>query len=100
MPMPRVSHAPALAGAFAVSLVAGLLAGCGDPPPGDSHYEREVEPVLIQNCARNTGGCHMTVENDPLNPFQFAAGNFDVTSFEKVQKRRDLLVRSGPYQVP
>ena len=97
MPMPRVIRAPALAGAFAVSLV---LVGCSDPPPGRTFYERTIEPILIQSCARNTGGCHTTQENDPLNPYRFAAGNFDVSSFENVQKRRDLLTRSGPYQVP
>ena len=32
--------------------------------------------------------------------YDIAAGNFDVTSFDNVQKRRDLLKPFGPYQVP
>ena len=90
--MGRDLLAPALAGALAV----GAL-GCGDPPPGRTFYERNIEPILLQSCSQNTGGCHST---NPGDPFQFAAGNLDVTSFENVQKRRDLLQPFGPYQVP
>lgn len=77
--------------------IAVLLAACGDPPPGRTYYQRNIEPILIQSCAGNTAPCHRA---DPSDPFQFAAGNFDVTSFENVQKRRDLLTTYGPYQVP
>lgn len=75
----------------------GALAACGDPPPGRTFYERNIEPILQQKCAGNTSGCHSTNEGDP---YAFAAGNFDVTSFENVQKRRDLLSTFGPYQQP
>jgi len=92
--MPRVSHAPAVAGAVALVVAAS---GCGEPPPGRTFFDRSIQPILTQSCARNTGGCHSTNSDDP---FQFAAGNFDVTSFESVQKRRDLLEPFGPYQVP
>src|SRR5688500_19490020 len=92
MPMGRDLLAPALAGALAVCAIV-----CGDPPPGRTFYERNIEPILIQSCSRNTGGCHSTNAGDP---YQFAGGNFDVTSFENVQKRRDLLEPFGPYQVP
>jgi hypothetical protein len=76
---------------------AALAAGCGDSPPGRTFYERNIEPILTQKCAGNTSGCHSTNTGDP---FAFAAGNFDVTSFENVQKRRDLLAPYGPYQSP
>lgn len=84
---------------FVVALAgAGALAGCGDDgPPGRTFYERNIEPILLQSCASNVAGCHSTNDDDP---FQFAAGNFDVTSFENVQKRTDLLRTFGPYQVP
>src|SRR5207237_2612060 len=32
--------------------------------------------------------------------YQFPNGNLDVTSFENVQKRRDLLQPFGPYSIP
>jgi len=72
-----------------------LLAACGDSPPGRTFYQRNIEPILQQKCAGNTSGCHSTNVGDQ---YKFAAGNFDVTSFENVQKRRDVLDRFGPYQ--
>src|SRR5689334_25434237 len=74
-----------------------VLSGCGDSPPGRTYYERNIEPILLQKCAGNTSGCHSTNADDP---YQFAAGNFDVTSFANVQKRRDLLAPFGAYPYP
>ncbi len=73
------------------------LAACSDPPPRRTYYQRHIEPILINSCAGNTSGCHRTNDDDP---FDFAAGNFDVTSFENVQKRRDLLKPFGAYPLP
>jgi hypothetical protein len=82
-------------------LVLGLCvvatAGCGEPPPGRTYYQRNIEPILVQKCAGNTSGCHSTNEADP---YQFAAGNLDVTSFENIQKRRDVLAPFGAYPFP
>jgi hypothetical protein len=75
-------------------LVVSVMAGCGDSPPGRTYYERNIEPILLQKCAGNTSGCHSTNEGDT---YTFAAGNFDVTSFENVQKRRDVLQPFGAY---
>lgn len=72
-------------------------AGCGNSPPGRTYYERNIEPILVQKCAGNTSGCHSVNSDDP---YAFAGGNFDVTSFANVQKRRDLLRRFGPYPAP
>ncbi|HEY5922251.1 MAG TPA: hypothetical protein VIV11_11300 [Kofleriaceae bacterium] len=80
-----------------VLLGVAALCACGDSPPGRTFYERNIEPILEQKCAGNTSGCHSTNAGDP---YAFAAGNFDVTTFENVQKRRDLLTRFGPYQQP
>jgi len=82
--------------ALAMAVAAGA-AGCGDSPPGRTFYQRNIEPILTQKCAGNTSGCHSTNTDDP---FKFAAGNFDVTSFENVQKRRDLLSPFGAYAYP
>jgi hypothetical protein len=86
----------ALAIGFAVAVAAGA-AGCGDSPPGRTYYQRNIEPILTQKCAGNTSGCHST---NPDDPYMFAAGNFDVTSFENVQKRRDVLAPFGAYPYP
>ncbi|HEX3477525.1 MAG TPA: hypothetical protein VHT91_21030 [Kofleriaceae bacterium] len=81
----------------AVLAAAAAAAGCGDSPPGRTFYQRNIEPILQQKCAGNTSGCHST---NPEDPFQFAAGNFDVTSFTSVQKRRDVLTPFGAYAYP
>src|SRR5688572_21686456 len=85
MPLPR--HLLALA----------VLAACGGDPPRSTYYERNIEPILQTFCAGNVAGCHEANADDP---FQFAAGNFDVSSFESVQKRRDILEPHGAYPVP
>src|SRR6185436_13487211 len=85
---------------FSLAAIAALgagivLAGCdGDSPPGRTFYQRNIEPILTQKCAGNTSGCHSTNGDDP---FAFAAGNFDVTSFDNIQKRRDVLAPFGAY---
>lgn len=80
--------------------VAVLLAACtpaDGPPAGPLFFEREVLPILNQSCARGASGCHSV---DPGDPFAFAAGNLDVTSYENIQKRVDVLRRHGAYPVP
>ncbi|MFN0253255.1 MAG: TolB family protein [Kofleriaceae bacterium] len=71
-----------------------MTSACSDPPPGRTYFERNILPILEQKCVGNTSGCHSTNAGDP---FDFAAGNLDVTSFENVQKRRDLLSPFGVY---
>lgn len=73
------------------------IAGCGNSPPGRTYYERNIEPILVQKCAGNTSGCHAVNSDDP---YAFAGGNLDVTSFANVQKRSDVLRRFGPYPAP
>jgi hypothetical protein len=93
---PRTANLRAIVAA--TGLAAGLAAaGCGDSPPGRTFYQRNIEPILTQKCAGNTSGCHSTNADDP---FQFAAGNFDVSSFDNVQRRRDVLSPFGAYPYP
>ncbi|MGN6105395.1 MAG: hypothetical protein ACTHU0_09850, partial [Kofleriaceae bacterium] len=73
------------------------VAGCSESPKGRTYYERNIEPILVQKCAGNTSGCHAVEAGDP---FAVAAGNLDVTSFENLQKRRDVLAPFGAYPVP
>ena len=81
----------------ALVVVAAMLGCGGDNPPGETYYERRIEPILQNSCSGQTAGCHEVGVGDP---FGFAAGNFDVTSFETVQKRRDLLRPFGAYGIP
>src|SRR5690348_3806791 len=79
---PRSVSRPALGRAVLVGLLVSTVAGCGGAAPGKTYYQRNIEPILLQKCAGNTSGCHSTNTDDP---YSFAAGNFDVTSFENVQ---------------
>src|SRR5664279_501923 len=85
--------------AGALALVIGFGNGCSscDSPAGRTYYERNIEPILQQKCAGNTSGCHATNTEDP---YFFAAGNCDVSTFDTVQKRRDVLTRFGAYPQP
>jgi hypothetical protein len=85
--------------ACAAALALAVVAACapGDSPPRETFYERRIEPILMASCSGGTAGCHAA---NPDDPFAFAAGNLDVTSFESLQKRRDLLENYGPYPVP
>src|SRR5215467_5889803 len=93
----RSRSALAMCIASGIAAIATGAAGCGSSPPGRTYYERNIEPILLQKCAGNTSGCHSTNADDP---FQFAAGNFDVSSFANVQKRRDVLAPFGAYAYP
>jgi hypothetical protein len=95
MTMHPVSPRRAKVGAGAV--LGACLAACSSPPPGKTFYERNIEPILLDSCSKGAGGCHAA---NPDDPYQFALGNFDVTSFANVQKRRDLLAPFGPYSIP
>jgi len=74
-----------------------VLAACNGSPPGSTYYERNVQPILTQFCVGNVAGCHKINDDDP---YEFAVGNLDVSSFERVQKRRDVLEAHGAYPVP
>jgi hypothetical protein len=75
-----------------------LVAACqGEPPAGTTYYDRIIQPILTQSCSRGTSGCH---DADPQDPFSFAAGNLDLTSFENVHKRPDVLRPYGAYPAP
>ena len=73
------------------------LGACTDPAPGRTFFERTIQPILMQKCAGNTSGCHSINVGDP---FAIAAGNLDVTSYESITKRRDVLSRFGAYPYP
>ena len=81
---------------LAIAVSVGASA-CSDPPPGRTFFDRTIKPILLQKCGGNTSGCHSTNADDP---FEFAAGNLDVTSYENITKRRDVLAPFGAYPYP
>ena len=78
-------------------LAAFLPAACSKEDPQEtSYYERAISPILTTSCVRtNTGaGCHVST------PKGNAFGNLDTSSFEGIDRRRDLLADYGPYGQP
>lgn len=76
-----------------LALLAGL-AGCAPPLDSDwSYYEERIAPILSPNCARNVVGCHLP------DAFGNAAGNLDLSSYDSLLRRRDVLAPFGPYPV-
>jgi len=69
-----------------------LWAGCDDvTPPSNSFYEERVAPVLAVGCVQQTTGCHLPDSSGR------AVGNVDLSSFDGLMRRRDILPAYGPY---
>ncbi len=83
---------------FAVGVLALAPTMSCDVPPLDqtTYYERTILPILNVSCGRtNTSvGCHIS------DPKGNAFGNLDVTTYDEISKRRDLLDNYGPYGRP
>ncbi|WP_394825221.1 hypothetical protein [Pendulispora albinea] len=74
-----------------------LPAACSkEEPAASSYFDRSIAPILTTSCVRtNTGaGCHVAT------PKGNAFGNLDTSTFEGVDRRRDLLADYGPYGQP
>ncbi|MES1206773.1 MAG: hypothetical protein ABUS79_12625 [Pseudomonadota bacterium] len=70
--------------------------GCSPKRPPERHYyEQHIQPILNASCVGNTSPCHRI---DPDSGI--ALGNLDLSSFESVQKRRDVLRTYGSYPMP
>lgn len=72
------------------------LAGCQQNNESDfSYYEERISPTLTGSCARGPagGGCHLPVDDG------IALGNLDMTSFDSLMRRDDVLTPYGPYSV-
>ena len=85
--------------AFATLVLAAVTgpAGCTTKEPQPtSYFDETIGPILQASCVRtNTGvGCH--VADGRGNAF----GNLDLSSYDGLQKRRDLLLDYGPYLQP
>ena len=70
--------------------------GCLKKQGVEQHfYENHVQPIFNSFCINNTSPCHRV---DPTTGV--ALGNLDLTSFDAVQKRRDVLRLYGSYTQP
>ncbi|MBZ0120808.1 MAG: hypothetical protein K8H88_27690, partial [Sandaracinaceae bacterium] len=79
--------------AFAFVLVA--LAGCApELAPTGSYYDENIAPTLGPSCARLVTGCHLADERG------VAAGNLDLSSYDSLMRRADVLDAYGPYPRP
>jgi hypothetical protein len=63
--------------------------------PEQHFYDQQIQPIFRDSCANNTSGCHQ-IDKATGN----AAGNLDLSSYEGVQRRRDVLRTYGPYPQP
>jgi Hydrazine synthase alpha subunit middle domain len=73
-----------------------LLFACSKQSPAERHYyDQHIQPVFNSFCVGNTSPCHRIDDAT-----QTAAGNLDLSSFEGVQKRRDVLRNYGVYPQP
>src|SRR5687768_12202832 len=95
----RRSHLKRWARALTLGAIALASAGCSreDRPAESTFYERRIGPVLQGSCATSPtrSGCHVAAD-DRGN----ALGNLNISSYETLTLRRDLLVDYGPYGVP
>jgi WD40-like Beta Propeller Repeat len=86
----------ALLAAFALS---GAFAGCSrsTETTQSTFYDRKIGPILTASCATSpsNSSCHVAAD-DHGNAF----GNLNVSSYETVTLRRDLLINHGPYNFP
>jgi WD40-like Beta Propeller Repeat len=83
-------------------VVSGAALGLGSctqrkVEPGTTYYERKIAPILISGCLVSPSGsqCHVTQDSHGN-----ALGNLDVSKYQMLAKRRDLLTDYGPYGMP
>ena len=66
--------------------------GCQDPdPPATTYYDEQISPIFQSSCVGQTTGCHVTDDRGT------AAGNLDLSSYDALARRFDVLRPYGPY---
>jgi hypothetical protein len=87
-------------GVAAAATALALLGGCRPSPPPEQHfYDVHIQPIFNTFCVGNTSPCHKP-SPDATTGKDTALGNLDLSSFEGVQKRRDVLRTYGSYPQP
>jgi hypothetical protein len=79
---------------LACLLIAIAASACEEPvTPGSSYFDERIAPVLRVGCVEQTASCHIaTLEGT-------AAGNLDLSSYDALMRRSDVLPAYGPYPV-
>lgn len=79
-----------------VASLFALLGACSRQKPAERHYyDEQIQPVFNSFCVGNTSPCHRV---DPSTGT--ALGNLDLSSFDAVHKRPDVLRNYGSYPQP
>ena len=87
---PMLSTMRAFASSLAAVVVVAAL-GCDDPViPSSSFYDERINPIVSMGCAQQLNGCHVDSNGR-------ATGNLDLSSFDALMQRRDVLPAFGPY---
>jgi len=79
---------------LAIVLTSGIVVGCQQADdPEFSYYDERITPILTNGCARAPAGsgCHLA------RPDGTALGNLDMSSYDSLSRRNDLLIPYGPY---
>lgn len=79
-----------------VALAAITMASACEPHdlPAGSYFDDNIEPTFATSCVRQNTGCHLAT------PQGTSTGNLDISSFDALMRRRDLLEPYGPYPLP
>lgn len=79
-----------------VLLALAAAAACQKQKPPERHfYDQQIQPLFNSFCVGNTSPCHKI---DPATGT--ALGNLDLSSYDGVQRRRDVLRSYSPYPQP
>ena len=75
-------------------LLGWLCAACEQRAASSySYYEETIAPIFDVGCQRQTTGCHVD------DGHGVALGNLDLTSYDTLMRRKDVLAPYGPYPV-
>jgi len=80
-------------------LAVAPLFACGNPDLGKrTFYDQRIAPILQENCVTGTadGLCHVESDEKPGE----ALGNLDLSTFESIHRRPELLSAYGSYPEP
>ncbi len=62
--------------------------------PAGSYFDDNIQPTFQTSCVRQNTGCHLAT------PQGTATGNLDISSYDSLMRRRDVLEPYGPYPLP
>jgi hypothetical protein len=84
-------------GPWISAMLLALAASQGCAPrdlPTGSYFDDNIQPQLSTSCVRQNTGCHLAT------PEGTAVGNLDMSSFDSLMRRDDVLEPYGPYPLP